>query len=65
MKIDGSKIKKAREDIKMPVVDLARVAEFTENNIRNIESGKVKTMNMHIAKAVAKALHIKIEDLLP
>jgi len=65
MKINGEKIKKAREDAGLSVTELAAIAGFTDNNIRYIEAGRVKTMNQHIAKVVAKALHVKIEDLLP
>lgn len=63
MKIDGKKIKQARENAGLSVADLARAADFTENNIRAIENGIVKTMNMNIAKAVAKALSVNFKDL--
>ena len=63
MKIDGAKMKKAREIAGLSVTEVAVIAGYTENNIRYIESGKVKTMNDHILKVVAKALHVKPEEL--
>lgn len=64
MKIDGVKLKEAREREGMSLVDVAAIAGFkSSERIRQLEADGGE-MNPHVLKAIAKGLKCKLEDLV-
>lgn len=64
MKIDGNKLKAAREAAGVTRSDLASVAELSHVRIWQIEQVNViVNMNSHVVKSMAKLLKVKPQDL--
>lgn len=63
MRIDGTRLKKLREGADLRLADIAVAADLSERRIGQIEAGKLSNVNLNIAKAIAKRLGAKLEDL--
>jgi len=63
MKVSGSKIKEIREVRGVSRVDLAKVADLGERRIQQVETEPSSNLNLNIAKAIAKRLGCKLEDI--
>ncbi|QQS68363.1 helix-turn-helix transcriptional regulator [Candidatus Saccharibacteria bacterium] len=62
--IQSTKIKKLREKKGLSQEKLARLADVSTNTIVNIESGKQTNPTIETVSKIAKALDVKIEELL-
>jgi DNA-binding XRE family transcriptional regulator len=62
--IQSTKIKKLREKKGLSQEKLARLADVSNNTIVNIESGKQTNPTIETVSKIAKALDVKIEELL-
>lgn len=63
MRIDGKRLKQLREGADLRLADIAVAADLSERRIGQIEAGKLSSVNLNIAKAIAKRLGAKLEDL--
>lgn len=62
MQIDGAKLKEARTAAGLTVVDVANASGMGERAYRYKEAKGGRT-NMNVAKAIARKLGVKVEDL--
>ena len=62
--IQSTKIKKLREKKGLSQEKHARLADVSTNTIVNIESGKQTNPTIETVSKIAKALDVKIEELL-
>jgi len=64
MNVDGAKIKKYREAKGLDTQELADAADFrSRRRITQIEAGDHANVNLHVAKAIARKLGVKLEDI--
>lgn len=63
MRIDGNKVKLLREKASIGRVDLAAAADLGERRIQQIEALRSVNLNMNIAKAIARKLGVKLEEI--
>lgn len=64
MIVDGAKIKRFRESKKLDTQELADAADFrSRRRITQIEAGEHTNINLNIAKAIARKLGVKLEDI--
>lgn len=62
--IKSNKIKQAREKLGLSQEKLARLVDVSNNTIINIESGKQNNPTIETLAKIARALNIKVDDLL-
>lgn len=62
LKIDGNKLRKARESARVSPHEAATIACMSESSISRIET-KGGSLNFHICKAFAKAYGVNVKDL--
>jgi len=62
--VKSSKIKQAREKLRLSQEKLARLAGVSNNTIINIEEGKHQNPTIETLKKIAKALNVPIEELI-
>lgn len=60
----AKKVKQLREKLGLSQEKLARLADVSNNTIINIEAGKQDNPTIDTLKKVAKALNIRVEDLI-
>jgi transcriptional regulator with XRE-family HTH domain len=48
----------------LPYREIAVAADLSERRIQQIEQGKNSNVNLNVAKAIAKRLGVKLEDLV-
>jgi DNA-binding XRE family transcriptional regulator len=58
------KVKQLREKLGLSQEKLARLADVSNNTVINIEAGKQDNPTIDTLKKVAKALDIRVEDLI-
>lgn len=63
MKIDGEKVRTHREARGLSRIDLAQAADYSERRIYQIETGEHVNINLNIAKAIARRLGVKMEEI--
>jgi transcriptional regulator with XRE-family HTH domain len=61
----GASIRKAREEKKLSVPELAQQSGMTEDEYRELEHGDKQDPDLRSMSAVARALGASIDDLLP
>jgi len=60
----GDKIKKFRKKKRLSQDNLARLADISYMTLIKIESNVVKSLSVQNVAKIAKALNVKIEDLI-
>ncbi len=60
----GKKIKEVRMKVKLSQDDLARKADVAYTTLTKIETGVIKNPSVLITAKIAKALNIKVDDLI-
>jgi len=63
MQVDHLKIKAFRESKGLEHTDLAKAADLGKRRIQQIEQGKLISLNLNIAKAIARRLGVRLEDI--
>jgi DNA-binding XRE family transcriptional regulator len=63
MQVNHIKIKEIREFKCLRYSDLAIAADLSERRIQQIEQGKLISLNLNIARAIAKRLGVKLEEI--
>ena len=62
--IKSNKIKQAREKLGLSQEKLARLADVSNNTIINIEAGKQTNPTIETLAKIAKALSVRVDELL-
>lgn len=63
MQVDHVKIQQIRESKSMRCEELAVAADLSARRIQQIEKGELISLNLNIAKAIARKLGVKLEDI--
>jgi DNA-binding Xre family transcriptional regulator len=58
------RIKALAEERGMPITVLARLAQLDQSRVYNIANNKVENVTMNTLEALAKALGVRVRDLL-
>ena len=61
MKVDGARMRAARINAGKSTQDAAQIAEMSDSSISRMET-KGGTMNLHIARALAKAYGVAVRS---
>jgi transcriptional regulator with XRE-family HTH domain len=56
-------IKERREALGMTQVQLAKKARMSQGHVSRLESGEKKALSLALAKRLAEALDVRVEDL--
>lgn len=64
MMINTNLIKKLLKEKNMTIYRLAKITSFDETGLRNIINGKRKDPHISTILRIAKALNVKVDDLL-
>ena len=63
MRANGAKIAELRKTHGLSTIDLAGAADRTQRWVQLVEKGKVVDINLNIAKALARRLGVKLEEI--
>ena len=64
MMINTNLIKKLLKEKNMTIYRLAKITSIDETGLRNIINGKIKDPHISTITKIAKALNVKVDDLL-
>lgn len=63
MRVNGTKVKQIRENKDFSRIDLAKAADLGERRIQQVEAAQSVNLNLNVAKAIARFLGVKLEDI--
>lgn len=63
MRINGAKLKQARESAGLTRSDLAVIADVTQVRIWQMESRPESNVNENVVKAIAKRLKVDVKEI--
>jgi DNA-binding XRE family transcriptional regulator len=63
MQVNHIRMREIRESKSMRCEEVAVAADLSVRRIRQIENGELINLNLNIAKAIARKLRVKLEDI--